>query len=339
MIAELEEINVAGHGLNKGRLPFASTGRKVVAEVIAALEAGQLDLPTLPDMAVRIRDSLENPDVSAEKLVHILSTDPVITVHIIKAANSSAFHNGGKVNNLRDAISRLGCRMLYGMVMNITLTKLFRANSLLVDQQLRKLWRHSREVAANCHVLAEQKNHLKPEVAMLAGLVHGIGALPLYLYADRLYMRPDQTMLEELIRGHAATIGPRLLQSWNFPAELVDIVAGHENPLCINDPDIADYVDVLTMANMQTQEATKAVTWKNVCAAERLGYYPGDCRNFFSSQAGQIIVIKGMLGVNVKQPVKPVQSTDAEEVRQLFPHQTQPAKSGLLNSLARLFRQ
>ncbi len=291
-------MNVAV-GMHDGiPLPSCYPPSAIVNEVLAALEADQLDLPTLPDMAIRIRESLENPNISAEKLVHIISTDPVVTVHIIKAANCSAFHNGNKVDNLRDAISRLGYRLLYSMVMNITLTKLFRARNLLIDRALRKLWQHSREVAANCYVLAEQKKHLSPEVAMLVGLVHDIGALPLYLYADRLSSRLDQATLEALISDYAATIGPKLLRSWNFPTSLVDIVAAHENSARINNPDMADYVDVLTMANLRVQEATETITWKNVGAAERLGYYPGDCRNFFSGHAEQIIVTKTMLGIN-----------------------------------------
>jgi len=258
-----------------------STEQKITADIIAALESDQLDLPTLPDMAIRIRESLENPNVSVEKLIHIISTDPVVTVHVIRAANSSAFHNAGKVDNLRDAISRLGYRLLYSMVMNITLTKLFQSKSLLTDRALRKLWLHSREVAANCYVLAEQKKHLSPEVAMLIGLVHDIGALPLYLHADRLRSHLDQTTLDGLIGNYAAIISPKLLLRWNFPNSLVDIVVAHENPERITSPDMADYVDVLTMANLQTQGTESQVAWENVIAAERLGFGPEDCKTFF----------------------------------------------------------
>ena len=315
-----------------------SAQQKIADEVFAALESDQLDLPTLPDMAIRIRESLENPHVSIEQLVHIISTDPVVTVHIIKAANSSAFHHGSKVDNLRDAIARLGHRMLYSMVMNITLTKLFKAKNRLIDHALRKLWLHSREVAANCYVLAAQKKNLTPEVAMLAGLVHDIGALPLYLYADNLSSHLDQAALEGLIRDHAATISPKLLQSWNFPVSLVNIVAAHDNPARVTSPDIADYVDVLTMANLQMQKTAKPVVWRNVLSAERLGRYPGDCKNFFSNYAEQIIVIKGMLGVNVARPKMSALTTDADETRQLSSSQQQMDKPGLLNSLSRLFR-
>jgi HD-like signal output (HDOD) protein len=328
---------VAGCKLDESR-PSMIAEQKIVAEVIAALEDDKLDLPTLPDMAIRIRESLENPNVPVEKLIHILSTDPVVTIHIIRAANSSAFHNGSKVDNLRDAVSRLGYRLLYSMVMNITLNKLFRAKNLLIDRALRKLWQHSREVAANCYVLAEQKKHLSPEVAMLVGLVHDIGALPLYLYADRLGSRLDQATLETLISDYAAIIGPKLLRSWNFPDLLVYIVAAHDNPIRINDPITTDYADVLTMANLQIQGTGNAVVWRNVCAAERLGYYPSDCRNLFSNHADQIIVIKGMLGINVALPAKSAQITDAEEVRSSPTFHQQPPKSGFLNSLSHLFK-
>jgi hypothetical protein len=127
------------------------------------------------------------------------------------------------------------------------------------------------------------------------------------------------------------------LRNWNFPNALIDIVAAHENPIHINDRDMADYVDVLTMANLRVQEA-KDVAWKNVGAAERLGYYPGDCRNFFSLQGDQIITIKGMLGLGVALPAKSIQELNTEDTG-LLPAQTQQAKSGFLNNLSRFFKQ
>lgn len=318
-----------------GGLPAENLGKKIAAEVIAALEAGQLELPTLPDMAIRIRESLENPEISVEKLVHILSTDPVVTVHIIRAANNSSLYNGSKVDNLRDAVSRLGYRLLYSIVMNVTLAELFQAKDLSIDRALRRLWQHSREVAAHCYVLAKKRDHLNPEVALLTGLVHDIGALPLYLSADRLRLHPDQVTLEGLIQEHAAAISPRLLQSWNFPDSLVSIVSAHKNPRFAISPDLADYVDVLTMANLQMEESTKPVTWRNISAAERLYFYPGDCRIFFSSHAEQIAAVKGMLGINAELPAK---ATDADETLPLTSHQPFQ-QSGFINSLSRLFRQ
>lgn len=278
--------------------PHASAEQAIVAEIHDALEANRLDLPALPDMALRIQDLIDDPNVSADKMVNLLSSDPAISMHLIRAANSAALSNGIPVSDLRSAISRLGYRMLRNIVMNITMTKLFQARGPFINQQLRALWEHSREVAANSYVLAQQQRHLKPEQAMLAGLVHDIGALPLYLHADRHHSRLDQTTLEELICKFSAPIGTRLLQSWNFPDELVDVVAGHENLQRISNSSLADYVDVVTMANLQMPGTAKFIAWKNVSAAERLGYYAADCRNFLSNHADQLAAVKGMLEVN-----------------------------------------
>ena len=272
-----------------------STEQVVAADVLAALEADQLDLPVMPDMALKIRNLLDNPNVSADHLVRALSADPVISMHIIKAANSAALANGHQVGNLREAIVRLGYRMLRSLVMNITLTKLFQASSPLINQQLKKLWEHSRDVAANCYVLARQHRHLSPEQAMLTGLVHDIGALPLCLYADRHHSHLEQATLEGLIHKFSTTIGTKLLQSWNFPAKLIEAVSDHDSLHRTNDSGLADYVDVLTMANLQMQETAKFVAWENVHAAARLGFNATDCQGFLSSHAEQLAVAQGML--------------------------------------------
>ena len=299
MNAELMASALQAHDATVPPHAHPCTDLAVVAEIQDALEADRLDLPTLPDMALSIQNLIDDPNVSADKIVNLLSSDPAISMHIIRTANSAALSNGNPVSNLRGAISRMGYRMLRSMVMNITMTKLFQGRSPFVNRQLKELWEHSREVAAISYVLAQQQKHLKPEQALLAGLVHDIGALPLYLYADRYRSHLDQTTLENLIRRFSATIGTRLLQSWNFPAELVDVVAGHENLQRISGSNLADYVDVVTMANLQMPGTAKFVAWRNVAAAERLGYYVADCQNFLSNHADQLAAAKEMLEVGV----------------------------------------
>lgn len=297
-------MNIAGQTVDGIHLPNSSRTdveqHAIFAEVLAALEGGRLDLPTLPDMARKFQDLIDNPDASENQMVELLSTDPVVSMYIIRVANSAALSNGNPVSNLRDAVSRLGYRLLRSMVMNIVMTRLYYAGSPLINRQLVRLWKHSREVAASCYVLAQQQRHLKPEDAMLAGLVHDIGALPLYIHADRRRSEFDQKTLDELVRKFAPAIGTRLLQSWNFPDELVAVAAGHEDLYRANNSGVADYVDVVTMANLQMPRTALSVAWRNVLAAERLGYYAADCRNFLLNHAEQLAAAKDMLGINAR---------------------------------------
>lgn len=318
----------------------AAAQGSIADEVLAALDGNRLELPTLPDLALKIRDLIDDPNVSTERIVLLLSADPVISGQIIKAANSAAYSSGHPVGNLQGAISRLGYRMLRSMVMTITMTRLFQAGSPRISQHLKKLWEHSREVAANSYVLAREQRHLDPQEAMLAGVVHDIGALPLYIYAERHDAHLDETTLERLIRKFAAPVGTRLLQDWNFPDELVAVVSGHENLQRENDSGMADYVDVVTVANMQMQGTAKFVAWENVSAAARLGFSPAECRNFLASHADQLAAVKGMLGVDAAPPARPAAPAAAPKAAQrLSPQPPQKSERGLLSGVAGLFKR
>ena len=271
--------------------------RSIVIELLAALEADQLEIPVLPDMAIKVRELLDDPDCSHSQLVKLLSSDLAISLYLIKAANSAALSRGHPVGNLYDAIPRLGYRMLYSMVMNITLTKLFQAKSPLINHKLKELWERSRILAANSYVLAQKQKHLKPEDAMLAGLIHEIGALPLYLYADRCKPDIEQESLEILIKTFSAPIGFRLLQSWNFPEELIDVVTDQLELRHIPQSVMADYVDVITLANFLMRKVTLNIEQKTILAAERLGYNSEDCKHFYIVNEEKLAAVNDMMGV------------------------------------------
>jgi putative nucleotidyltransferase with HDIG domain len=314
----------------------------VAAEVFAAMESGKLELPTLPEMAIKIRETIDDPNVSAEMLIRLLSTDPSISAQIIKTANSAAFSNGNPVNDLRTAISRLGYRMLHNMVMIITMSKLFKAGSPIISQELKKLWEHSREVAANSYVLALHQKHLKPEQAMLAGLMHDLGALPLCIYADRHHPRLDQETLDGLIRKYHTKVGAKLLASWHFPSDIIEIVAQHENLQHMTADGVSDYIDVVAVATLLVPTTAKFVAWENVRAAGRLGYSPSQCQNFLSTHAEQISVVREMLGFSASQSIVPKQTTPKPVVTE-SPSSPAPGKnsdntSGVLSGLFKLFK-
>lgn len=274
----------------------------IASRVIAQLESGQAELPTLPDIALKLKGMLDDPDFSSEQVVSLITTDPVIALHVIRAANSAALSAGHPVYNLRDAVSRLGYHMLHGMIINISLNRLFRADSPLIDAKLKALWKNSREVAANCYVLACEQPGIKPEVAMLAGLIHDIGALPLYICADRHYPQIAPETLENLVHEYAPAITPRLLKNWNFPEELIGIIAGHAAQKYPGDIESADYINVLTIAKLQAHDQQESIPWRNMLAAEKLGYYTADCRRFLSNHAEQLAAVKSMLLITASHP-------------------------------------
>ncbi len=317
----------------------------IAAEVLAALESGTLELPTLPEVALKIRDAIDDPNVSAQSIVRLLSTDPVISAQIIRTANSAAFSNGNPVNDVSAAVTRLGYRMLRNLVMVIAMEKLFKVSSPIINRELQELWAHSREVAANSYVLALHQKHLKPEQAMLAGMMHDLGALPLCIYGERHHPRLDQHTLEGLIRRFHTEVGAKLLTAWHFPQDVVDVVAEHENLQRVSPGGQADYIDVVTVANLMLPGRAKFVAWENVRAAKALGYTPAQCRDFLDTHAEQLAVVREILGFTSAKPAAEKPTLQPQPAPALGPRPSAAAQNdkpesttGVLSGLFRLFK-
>jgi len=221
--------------------------------IVDALTHDRLTLPTLPEIALRIGELSRRDDVSIQHLAAEVSKDPAMAVRLLRVANSAFAANGRRADNLGQAITRLGLQMTRLLVTGLAVEHLFLSRSPQLQRQLRKAWSRSVEVAALAQVLARHCTVLKPEIAMLAGLIHDIGALPIVRMAEQHpELADDPVALERVIQRLKARVGRLLLQAWHFPEILLDV------PYCGEDPyrshaGPADYMDVVIVAMLQLQ--------------------------------------------------------------------------------------
>lgn len=264
-------------------------------ELLACIDSKEIALPTLPDAALKLRKLIDDPNVSASQIVLAISGDPIISAQVIKTANSAAFSDKPPVASVQDAVSRLGYRLLHNIVLGLTVGEMFRSANPVINRRLKAVWEHCRGVAAISYVIALRQKHLQPDHAMMAGLIHDIGAIPVCLFAAKKGMSPDAETLDALIRKCHEQVGLRLLKNWNFPRDLIDVAAGHED--FHREVERADYADVVAVANMQERGTAKITAWDNVAAAKRLGMTVEECRNFLERYAGQVSVAQSLLGM------------------------------------------
>jgi len=109
---------------------------QLLSKIIAAIDTDAAIEPTLPDYARELQALMDDPNVSAEKIVMVLSGDPAMCAQIIKLANSAMFADKGSVNTLRDAITRLGYRQLRNLVMSLSLAPMMHAKNPLIGQRM-----------------------------------------------------------------------------------------------------------------------------------------------------------------------------------------------------------
>lgn len=220
--------------------------------VVDALARDQLTLPTLPEVALRIGDMSRRDDVSIAALAAELAKDPAMTVRLLRVANSASSQPGRRIDNLAQAITRLGLQMTRLLVTGLAVEHLFVSRSPFLQERLRQTWQHSVEVAALAQVLARHCTVLKPELAMLGGLVHAVGVLPIVRLAEQhaeLCASPAE--LDSVIKRLRARVGRLVLQAWQFPEVLAD-VPGFAEDLYRAHGGPAEYVDVVIVAVLQT---------------------------------------------------------------------------------------
>ncbi len=156
----------------------------VLQEVQEAIDSDQLVLPTMPEMALKVREVAEDEDAIIKDLADVISNDAGLTARIIKVANSPIFRAPREIEDLNMALSRLGMKYTSNLAIGLAMEQMFQATSDFIDSRMREIWKKSSEIAGMSYVLCKHFTKLSPDQAALAGLIHKIGALPILTFAE-----------------------------------------------------------------------------------------------------------------------------------------------------------
>ena len=223
---------------------------QITNKLLQDLEEDRLCLPSLPDVALRIREALLNEVNDAHAIADVIQTDPAITAKLIKAANSAMYGRASPIETCAGAVIRLGSDITSKLVITFAMRELFQTNSKLLQQRMLDLWKHSTNVAAICLVLARHDPRFSPEQAMLIGLLHDIGLVAVFHYLQEL---PADLLVPEIVDGAVKTLraetSRRILKKWRFPQEFT--VAAYEAEEWMRNGSTApDYCDLLIIAQL-----------------------------------------------------------------------------------------
>jgi HD-like signal output (HDOD) protein len=253
------------------------TSSSIFNDILESIEKNRLPLPTQPKIAIAIQELSENPNVTVEELNQVIGKDPGLTARIIRIANSPLVRGRVSINTLKIAISRLGTSFVANMAIGLAMEQLFCAKNKYIEEKMRNAWQHSGEVAAASYVLANYSKAFPPEEAMLAGLLHEIGILPILTFAEKnKELIEEQALLALLLQKYSFNLGEAILMSWQFPRYIAEVPMNLSNPLRnIPQLDLADIVLVAKIHALKgTQEPLVLINKEMISAYNRLGLDP-----------------------------------------------------------------
>ncbi len=251
-------INPHNALLNVEDIPESLQGCLFFDKFCDYYKQGKLIIPTLPDVALKLREAVHK-EIGINKAVKIVNLDSVISSKLIQVVNSPLYRTVNTINTCHGAITRLGLTTTRNLVTSISMKNLFKSNDRDLNLRIQNIWKKSIQVSSISSILATQSNSINPDEALLAGLVHNIGALPIIIFAESLnreeYLEED---LDDTITALQGILGNIILKKWGFPEALVQIPRQSEN-WYHNDGEKINLTDIVILAKFHSYIGSKEI--------------------------------------------------------------------------------
>ncbi len=216
--------HVSGIDVQSMDLPPILKGSSAFYVFCQTFESRQVNLPTLPSVALKLRETLRSKDINLEEAARIVQIDPVTTAKLIQVANSPLYLAAQRIATCHGAVVRLGLEATLNLVVSIGLRGLFRSKNSQINRLMNQIWHKSVQVSVLASVLAKELGQVEPDQALLAGLTYRIGAIPFLSFVDHLpqggYSFEEIEAAIPLLSG---PVGKMVLTEWDFAEQYLDL--------------------------------------------------------------------------------------------------------------------
>jgi len=206
-------------------------------------------IPSLPASVTAAIKMVRDPEAKVSDLARLIEYEPSLALNVLRLANSAYFGRPRSVSSIKDAVIRLGMNNIMRLVLSCALMPL--ENQPLSGYGLAQgeLWEHSASVAIAAETLLKTLGRKVPEHTFTAGLVHDVGKLALATFVEddsqriRDYSFGMKMSFEEAEReilgiDHAEA-GAILLENWNLPQTIIEVVRWHHEPESVPNEELA----------------------------------------------------------------------------------------------------
>ncbi|HEX5127151.1 MAG TPA: HDOD domain-containing protein [Rhodocyclaceae bacterium] len=207
----------------------------VAQELVASLNK----LASLPTLYYRVRDELNDPDVSTARLADLIASDPALASALLRLANSAFYGFPRKIETLTRAISLIGLDQVSDTVLTSSFATTF-GGIRPQRMDMHRFWCGSVRRAVFCRTLARQRGDPEPERMFVIGLLSDAGHLVMYHAVPDLMGivldMPTQDIRElaeqerNIVGCDYTEVGAALTLSWRLPINIGTCIGAQLSP-------------------------------------------------------------------------------------------------------------
>jgi len=203
------------------------------------LVRGEVDLPLLPAIFQQFTDKLDDPGAKAEDFAEIISSDPSLTVKLLKIVNSAYYSFTATITDVSHAITIVGLTELRELILAVSVVEFFDdlPNQIV---NMNTFWHHSVMTGLLARELQNTSAFRTRQSMFTAGMLHDIGSLVFYnrlpeIARSVLEVSDRENKVRYLVERSNlgfdhANIGGELVRHWGLPGFLVEVIDCHHAP-------------------------------------------------------------------------------------------------------------
>src|SRR5580693_2971124 len=221
--------------VSNGSTSDRSAPVEFLRHMLAALEAGVVELPAFPQVVIQVQEVLSDPNYSIQMIARPISADSTLANRLLNMANSTAFNATGRVIiDLGVALTRLGAQKVYSVVLAHAIQAIRRVESLRsIARSLDELWSDSVAVAHFCDAVVKRLKLAMPD-AFVAGLLHRVGHLYILVQLARQEAsRRRVTLSQDLVDEWHPAIAKAVLKNWHVNDAVCEAVGMQADVLAV----------------------------------------------------------------------------------------------------------
>jgi len=207
---------------------------------VAALVACNPSLGAMPEAMSRLTEVMQNPVASPAEVADILQTDPGLAAKVLKLVNSPLYGFHQRIDTISRAVTVIGVKQLSALALGISVLSIFK-NVPGDYLDVRSFWRHCLATGCAARSLASHLGVPNTERFFVAGLLHDVGLMLLYmnvperarqvLTTARACGLPLVETEQRLLGTDHGQVGGALMRAWGLPESLTQAAEFHHDPM------------------------------------------------------------------------------------------------------------
>lgn len=222
------------------------------------------NLRAMRPIVQQVLSVIGSPGGSVADVSRAVKQDSAMALKLMRLANSVLYSRGDRVENIADAVKRVGLAPLRQAILSMGVIEQFNGSYLDGRVTSTMCWEHSISVGVIAAKIGQARQLKGDAIDALftAGLLHDVGKMILFEHAPELMRQvvevadelaaPWEDVEARLLMLNHAEIADRILRVWKFPPHLTNMIALHHldaDDIRARCPAMAEDAMTLALAN------------------------------------------------------------------------------------------